>query len=313
MHNAPMKIRIGTRKSKLALWQAYYVQDKLEAAGASTEIVEIDTKGDKVLDVTIAKIGSKGVFTEEIEAQLAAGAIDIAVHSAKDMQSVLPAGFEIVAFTAREAEQDVLVSENKALKLTREASFTIGTSSTRRVALLKHYYPKIKTVDMRGNLQTRLQKLRNGHCDVLMLAYAGVHRMGYDDLIIQHLALDEFTPPVGQGSIAIESVTSLGEDKQALLKAALNDEATASRLAAERAFLRKLEGGCSIPAFANAQLTDVGLVISGGIVSLDGAEIVRHTIEVPKNEAERAGNTLADYILGHGGRKILQDIRQQQG
>ncbi|MEQ8712450.1 MAG: hydroxymethylbilane synthase [Cyclobacteriaceae bacterium] len=307
-----MNIRIGTRKSKLALWQAYYVQEKLEAAGASTEIVEIETKGDKILDVTIAKIGSKGVFTEEIEAQLKAGTIDIAVHSAKDMQSVLREGFEILAFTKREVDNDVLVSENKAMTLSKVASFTIGTSSTRRVALLKHYYPNIKTVDMRGNLQTRLQKLKAGHCDALILAYAGVHRMGYDDMITQHLSREELTPPVGQGSIAIETVTSLSEEKKELLKSALNYEDTAACLAAERAYLRKLEGGCSIPAFANAQLEGNTVAISGGIVSLDGSQIVRHKVEAPRAEADQAGSQLADYILAHGGQAILHEIRRQQ-
>lgn len=307
-----MNIRIGTRKSRLALWQAYYVQEKLEAAGASTEIVEIETKGDKILDVTIAKIGSKGVFTEEIEAQLKAGTIDIAVHSAKDMQSVLPKGFEILAFTKREVDNDVLVSENKTLTLSKEASFTIGTSSTRRVALLRHYYPNIKTVDMRGNLQTRLQKLRDGHCDALILAYAGVHRMGYDDMITQHLSREDFTPPVGQGSIAIETITALSEEKKELLQSTLNYEDTAACLAAERAYLRKLEGGCSIPAFANAQLDGNSVSISGGIVSLDGSEMIRHSVKVPRTEAGQAGTKLADYILAHGGRAILDEIRRQQ-
>lgn len=307
-----MNIRIGTRKSKLALWQAFYVREKLEAAGATTEIVEIETKGDKILDVTIAKIGSKGVFTEEIESQLKAGTIDIAVHSAKDMQSVLPEGFEILAFTAREVENDVLVSENKNLTLTEESSFTIGTSSTRRVALLKHYYPKIKTVDMRGNLQTRLSKLKDGHCDVLMLAYAGVHRMGYDDMIVQRLSLDEFTPPVGQGSVAIETVTSLSKEKKEFLKSTLNHADAANCLIAERAYLRKLEGGCSIPAFANAQLKNNQISISGGIVSLNGREMIRHKITLPRSEAEQAGSQLAEYILKHGGQAILDEIRRQQ-
>ena len=136
--------------------------------------------------------------------------------------------------------------------------------------------------------------------------------MGYDDLIIQRLSIDEFTPPVGQGSIAIEAVTTLEDAKKAFLKTALNDEPTACRLTAERAYLRKLEGGCSIPAFANAQLVDKALVISGGIVRLDGSEIIRHQMEVPQEQAEAAGSALADYILRQGGRAILEDIRRQQ-
>ncbi|MEM8893574.1 MAG: hydroxymethylbilane synthase [Bacteroidota bacterium] len=307
-----MNIKIGTRKSKLALWQAYHIQDKLEQAGAATEIVEIETKGDKILDVTISKIGSKGVFTEEIEAQLKAGQIDIAVHSAKDMQSVLPEGFEILAFTERETENDVLVSEDASLKLTSDASFTIGTSSTRRVALLRHYYPNIKTVDMRGNLQTRLRKLKDGHCDALMLAFAGVHRMGYDDMITQHISVDELTPPVGQGSIAIETYETLDSKKQELIKNTLNYQDAWDCLSAERAYLRRLEGGCSIPSFANAQLEGEEVIIKGGLVSLDGTKIIRESFRVNRAQPEAAGNKLADYVLNHGGMEILDEIRLQQ-
>ncbi len=307
-----MNIRIGTRKSKLALWQAYHIQDKLEAEGVSTEIVEIETKGDKILDVTIAKIGSKGVFTEEIEAQLRAGSIDIAVHSAKDMQSVLPEGFEIIAFTQRETENDVLVSEDSSLVLTNGVSFTVGTSSTRRVALLRHFYPGIKTVDMRGNLQTRLQKLKDGQCDALMLAFAGVHRMGYDDMITQHISLEELTPPVGQGSIAIETSTRLDESKKQLIKDTLNYQDAWDCLSAERAYLRKLEGGCSIPAFANAQLKGTEVEIKGGIVSLDGTQMIRASFSASRHEAYLAGELLADHVLSHGGQEILSGIRRQQ-
>jgi hydroxymethylbilane synthase len=306
-----MKIKIGTRKSKLALWQAHYVQRLLANEGVKTEIVEIETIGDKILDVNISKIGSKGVFTEEIEQQLATGEIDIAVHSAKDMQSVLPAGFEILAFTEREKASDVLVSHNKDLQLTPDASFTVGTSSTRRVAILKHYFPNIKTVDMRGNLQTRIAKLEAGHCDALILAYAGVHRMGYNDLIAQVLPEDIFTPPVGQGSIAIEAAKTMSGRKKVLIQQTLNHELSSKCLLAERAFLRKLQGGCSIPSFALATITYHGLSISGGLVSLDGRQIVRHTVTGRSEDAERLGNDLASYILAHGGREILEEILNQ--
>src|SRR5690554_1954659 len=198
-------INIGTRRSKLALWQAYYVQDLLKKAGMDTNIVEIETKGDKILDVSIAKIGSKGVFTEELEEQLRNGDIDIAVHSAKDMQSELPAGFEIIAFTVREQINDVVVSRDKNLRLADSSrSITVGSSSVRRRAMLKAYYPHIKVVEMRGNLQTRIRKMDAGDCDAILLAYAGVHRMGYNDLIAEVLPEDQFIPPVGQGSVAIE-------------------------------------------------------------------------------------------------------------
>lgn len=307
-----MTIKIGTRKSKLALWQAYYVQQKLEQGGLSTEIVAMETKGDKIQDVTIAKIGSKGVFTEEIEAGLKSGDIDIAVHSAKDMQSVLPEGFEIIAFCERERVNDVLVSHNPKLKLHPEASFTIGTSSTRRIALLRHYFPKIKTVDMRGNLQTRLRKLEEGQCDALLLAYAGVHRMGYDTFIVDELPTDIFTPPVGQGSVAIEVAKSMAADKKTKLKSLLNDPKTHACLVAERSYLRILEGGCSIPSFALAQMDGTNITLSGGLVNLSGSKIIRKQVTGGVDTAEDLGINLANYILQHGGEEILQEIKKEQ-
>ncbi|TAE98921.1 MAG: hydroxymethylbilane synthase, partial [Runella slithyformis] len=221
-----MHIKIGTRGSKLALWQAYYVQEKLENGGLSTEIVLIDTKGDQILDRSLSKIGSKGVFTQELEDQLRDGRIDIAVHSAKDLQSELDNDLELIAFTEREKANDVLVSFKKESNLnnptTQISTLTIGTSSTRRVALLKHFYPHVKTVDMRGNLQTRLRKLEEGQCDALLLAYAGVHRMEYDSLITEHLSLSQFTPAVGQGSVAIECCQNMEAAKKARVRALLN-------------------------------------------------------------------------------------------
>ncbi|NVK49468.1 MAG: hydroxymethylbilane synthase, partial [Cyclobacteriaceae bacterium] len=204
------KIKIGTRGSKLALWQAYHVQDLLNNSGIESEIVIIDTKGDQILDVSISKIGSKGVFTQELEDQLLDGRIDIAVHSAKDMQSNLPEEFEIIAFTKRERANDVLLSNQSGISLKNsDKPLVLGTSSTRRVATLKHFYPHLKTVEVRGNLQTRIRKMEEGLCDALLLAYAGVHRMGYNDRIVEELSLEEFIPAVGQGSVAIESSRNL--------------------------------------------------------------------------------------------------------
>src|SRR5687768_6275797 len=171
-------IRIGTRGSKLALWQANHVAELIKPSGFRTEIIPIETKGDKILNVSIAKIGSKGVFTEEIEEKLLEGNIDIAVHSAKDLSSYIPDELELLAFTERETVNDVVISTDKKFKLENEG-ITIGTSSTRRVAFVKHFYPKANTVSIRGNLQTRIAKLQGGDCDALILAYAGVHRMGY--------------------------------------------------------------------------------------------------------------------------------------
>ena len=307
-----MQIRIGTRSSRLAVWQAEHIQTLLGKGGVASELVFIETKGDLVLDRSLSKIGSKGVFTQELEDQLRDGRIDIAVHSAKDLPSSLPADLDIIAFTERELANDVLVSRNKNLSLNQAAPFRIGTSSTRRVAMLRHYYPNLTAVDMRGNLQTRIRKLDEGHCDALLLAYAGVHRMGYDELIVEQLPVTEFTPAVGQGSIAIEATTSLDSQVKETLVRLINHEPTAACLRAERAFLARLEGGCSIPSFALARLTEQqNISLSGGLVSLDGSQLLRETVAGPAQEASSLGHSLAECILERGGDKILQTIREQ--
>lgn len=300
-----MRIKIGTRKSKLALWQAHHVAGLLENAGVETELVTMETKGDKVLDVSISKIGSKGVFTEELEEKLAQGEVDIAVHSAKDMQSRLPEGFEIIAFSEREKVNDVLVSDRE-VQLT-DSTLTIGTSSTRRVAMLRHYYRHIRVVDMRGNLQTRIQKMKDGACDALLLAYAGVHRMGYDDMIRQSISIAEFTPAVGQGCMAIESHLQLDPAKKELVRTAVNHPPTEKTLLAERAFLKTMDGGCSIPVFGLATLSGDHLQIEGGIIEVDGSAIIRKKEIHP--DPISAGESLADQVLKAGGDRILQSIK----
>lgn len=305
------KIKIGTRGSKLALWQAYHIEELLQKNGLESEIIPIDTKGDKILDVSIAKIGSKGVFTEEIEDQLKSGSIDIAVHSAKDMQSELPEGFEIIAFTEREKENDVFLSHKKGIDLKENKSIVIGTSSTRRVAMLQHYYPHFQIVEMRGNLQTRISKMESGVCDILMLAYAGVFRMNYGDMIVKELPTDVFTPAVGQGSIAIECAKSLDTAKKQIVRESINHEPTESRLLAERAFLKKLQGGCSIPVFALSTIENDILSISGGIFSLDGKFVIRKSLSGKVEDAPALGEKLGTLILDEGGKELLAQIRKQ--
>ncbi|MDP4657572.1 MAG: hydroxymethylbilane synthase [Algoriphagus sp.] len=301
-------VKIGTRASKLALWQAYHVADLLQKAGLSTEIVPIDTKGDQVLDVSISKIGSKGVFTQELEDQLLDGRISIAVHSAKDMPSKLGDGLELIAFSAREQAQDVLLSTNKGVSL-RDANLVVGTSSTRRIATLKHFFPQVKTVEVRGNLQTRIRKMEEGHCDALLLAYAGVHRMGYESLLVEHLDLNQFIPAVGQGSIALEASTNLDPSLREAIVRACNDRQTENCLLAERAFLRVLEGGCSIPVFALATLVGNQVHLKGGIVSLDGQQRIVIEVSGPMAEGEQLGEALAKQVLEAGGKTILDQIK----
>lgn len=304
-----MIIKIGTRKSKLAMWQANHVKDELSKHGIQVQVMPIETKGDKILDVSIAKIGSKGVFTEELEIMLDNGDIDIAIHSAKDLPSELPKQFEILAFSSREKENDVLISHDKSLRLDDEnASFTIGTSSTRRIATLAHYYPKIKTVETRGNLQTRIKKMKSGHCDALLLAFAGVARMGYHDLINQELSLDIFTPAVGQGSLAVEISTQLPEEKKQIIRNILNNAGAETLLKAERAYLKKLKGGCSIPAFANAQIHGDKVILQAGIFSLNGKEHVKKIMKGNRMDPESLGEKLGEDILNDGGAAILEEI-----
>lgn len=305
-------IAIGTRKSKLAMWQTEAVCSVLRKHGIATVIAAMETKGDKILDRSIAKIGSKGVFTEELEEQLANGSIDIAVHSAKDMQSTLPDTFELIAFTGREQSHDVLVGLSPGLDLeNRQRPLTVGTSSVRRVALLNHYYPHVKTVPMRGNLQTRIGKLESGACDVLMLAYAGVTRMGYDRMIVHHFAEDRFVPPVGQGCIAIEASTGLALEKRELIRRFLNNLDSELCLRAERAYLKKLEGGCSIPAFGHAVLDSDRLSLTAGLANLDGSRLLSNTVSGPADDPETLGRELGEYILASGGKEMLRAIRAE--
>jgi len=307
-------IKIGSRKSKLAMWQTETVASRLNEAGMATRINAMETIGDKVLDTSIAKIGSKGVFTAELEEQLASGVTDIAVHSAKDMQSQLPEGFVLIAFTEREKVNDVLLSHDRTADLAdSNRPLVVGTSSVRRRAFLRHYYPHVQIVEMRGNLQTRLRKMEEGVCDALMLAYAGVKRMGYDNLIVKEFDEREFVPPVGQGCIAIEAATSIDADKMTQIRDCLNNKASETCLLAERAFLKKLEGGCSIPAFGHALLEGEEIVLTAGLASLDGTTILRTTDRGPVQNPAVLGEKVGEFILANGGREMLEEIRRAQG
>ncbi|HOY96331.1 MAG TPA: hydroxymethylbilane synthase [Catalimonadaceae bacterium] len=306
------KLILATRSSPLALWQANEVTRMLENAGFTTELKAIETIGDKKLNVTLSKIGDKGVFTKELEQMLIDGEAHLAVHSAKDMPSSLPDNLEIVAFTEREVPCDVLVSHKADFKL-ENRPVVIGTSSTRRIATLKRYFPEVQTVPVRGNLQTRIRKMEEGQCDALLLAYAGVHRMGYSNLIREQLDLSVFTPAVGQGSLAIEVSSELPNELKTRIRSCLEHLPTAICLEAERAFLRKMDGGCSVPVFGFARFENEKLIMSGGIVSLDGQEEVRKEFTISNPDritAKQAGTDLANQILSSNGNSILQKIKQ---
>ncbi|MCG6929543.1 MAG: hydroxymethylbilane synthase [Desulfofustis sp.] len=304
-------ITVGTRKSRLAMWQTETVCRMLQENGCETRIVAMETRGDKILDRSIAKIGSKGVFTEELEEQLAAGVVDIAVHSAKDMQSTLPEGFELIAFTEREQSHDVLVGARPVNLDDTSRPLTIGTSSVRRVALLAHFHPHVRTVPMRGNLQTRLKKLEDGACDALILAYAGVYRMGYDDLIVHSFAAERFIPPVGQGCIAVEASSGLAAEKKELVRTHVNKRESELCLRAERAFLKTMEGGCSIPAFGHAVIDRGQIRLTAGLASLSGSRLLKTSVSGPLEDPEALGTRAGASILADGGRELLAAIRSQ--
>jgi hydroxymethylbilane synthase len=303
-------IRIGTRGSKLALWQADHIATLIKPSGYQTEIIPIDTKGDQILDVTISKIGSKGVFTEEIEAKLLDHTIDIAVHSAKDLSSEIPEELELIAFTERELVNDVVVSPNKKLDIKRDR-IKIGTSSTRRSAFLKHFYPNAEAVSIRGNLQTRLAKLQAGECDALLLAYAGVHRMGYNDLIVEKIETSYFVPAVGQGSIAVECHKKLSFDKKQVIQHWVNHAETEACLRAERAYLKTLQGGCSIPVFGYAHMEGELVSLKAGIISLDGQQVIKVKRMGSPEDVKELGEAVANEVLNLGGDRILREIKLQ--
>jgi hydroxymethylbilane synthase len=304
-------IRIGTRASKLALWQAEHVAELIRPSGYRTEIHPMETRGDKILDVSIAKIGSKGVFTEEIENKLLEGGIDIAVHSAKDLASDMHDDLELLAFTERELANDVVLSYDKAFNLKESRNIRVGTSSTRRVAFLKHFYPHAEAVSIRGNLQTRMSKLKAGECDALLLAFAGVHRMGYDEFIVEQIETSYFVPAVGQGSIAIQCHKKLNFEKKEIIERWVNHPPTEDCIRAERAFLRTLHGGCSIPAFGYAHWEENLITLKGGIISLDGQNIVKVKKTGSPDDFRELGEAVGHEVLRSGGREILDSIRQR--
>lgn len=302
-------VKIGTRKSPLAMWQAKWVKSKIEQNGLMCELVPIETIGDKKLNTSIAKIGSKGVFTQELEEMLIDGSIDIAVHSAKDLASDLGNEFRIIAFGPREEVEDVLISDHE-VDVTEKLH--IGTASTRRVAQVRMNYGYWKTSPVRGNLQTRIAKLREGQFDALLLAKAGVIRMGYEDLLRFEFPLDKLTPAAGQGSVAVESHEKLDEHLRDQIRIAVNDPRSEKCILAERHFLRTMQGGCSIPIYAYAKtLGKKSLELTAGILSLDGKVDVRH-IDSHEDPAT-LGQAVGEKILGMGGKGILVQIKSQLG
>lgn len=305
------EIIIGTRDSALALWQTNWVKEKLEKLNPDYKfsMKHIKTQGDKILDVALAKIGDKGLFTKELEIAMLKGEIDFAVHSMKDLPTVLPEGLMIGAIGERFDPHDVVIS-HKGYKLKDlPKGARVATSSLRRRAQLLNYRPDLKIEDVRGNLNTRLRKLEEQDFDALILAAAGIERMGWADRIEEKIPFDIMLPAVGQGSIGVE----LREDDEEIREvvAKINHKESEMSILAERAMLRKLEGGCQIPIGALGQVEGSQLRLRGLVASLDGSELLYDELTGPVAEAESLGVKLADRLLAKGADRILEAVRKE--
>ncbi|SMO85667.1 hydroxymethylbilane synthase [Saccharicrinis carchari] len=303
------KIIIGTRGSKLALYQANKVKDELGSAYPKMliEIKIIHTKGDKILDVALSKIGGKGLFTKELELALLAGEIDMAVHSLKDLPTELPAEFAIGAILKRGDYRDVLVSRS-GLKLNELTNkHKIATSSLRRVAGLKKINNEFQIVDIRGNVGTRLQKMEEGYCDAMVMAAAGLKRLGLEKYITQVLEPTVFIPAVAQGAIAVETRSN---DKQVnTLLQSINHIPTQQSVTAERAFMRYLEGGCQVPVGAYTSVKNGIIKLTGFVSSLDGTNYLKQCMSGPNIKAKELGEDLAQIMVERGANEILNEVR----
>jgi hydroxymethylbilane synthase len=304
-------VRIASRKSQLALVQTHWVQGELQAAfpDRTIEVVTMSTQGDIILDVPLAKIGDKGLFTKELEVGMLNRSTDFAVHSLKDLPTNLPEGLMLGCVTERENPADALVVHEKfkeyQLETLPEGS-VIGTSSLRRLAQLRHHYPHLSFKDVRGNLNTRLAKLDSGEYDALILAYAGLHRLGMADRIHQTIAPEISLHAVGQGALGIEC--RIDDPEVLAIIKTLEHTETAQRCHAERSFLRSLEGGCQVPIGVNTAIVNGTLTMKGMVASIDGLRLIKDEVSGAADQFEQLGLDLADKLRGLGAKEILDEI-----
>ena len=308
------ELRIASRRSQLAMVQTNWVKAELEKAhpGLKITVEAMATQGDKILDVALAKIGDKGLFTKELEAQMLVDRADIAVHSLKDLPTNLPEGLMLGCITEREDPADALVvnAKNQAYQLdTLPEGSVVGTSSLRRLAQLRHHYPQLIFKDVRGNVITRLEKLDSGEYDCLILAAAGLGRLGFADRIHQLIPGDISLHAVGQGALGIECVEGKPEVLEAIK--VLEHTPTSQRCLAERAFLRELEGGCQVPIGVNTTFNGDELVLTGMVASLDGKQLIRDQASGASSDAEAIGIALAGTLKQQGAGEILQKIFEE--
>ena len=298
------KLRIGSRGSQLALWQANHISALLRARGHEVEIEIIHTTGDKITDVALAMVGTKGMFTKEIEEALAAGRVDLAVHSLKDLPTELPPGFEIAAITERQDPRDAFCSRHYASFQELPRGARVGTSSLRRQAQLKAVRPDLDIHPLRGNVDTRLRKLEQGEYDAIILAAAGLKRLGKTQLVRQVIPVEVMTPAAGQGALAIEIRS--GDSATRSLLTFLDDAAARATTTCERALLNKLGGGCQVPIGAFAEIEGRGIRLNGLVADPDGGKVLRETCE--GDDPARLGEEVGEILLRRGGDVILEEV-----
>jgi hydroxymethylbilane synthase len=303
------KVLIGSRGSDLALWQANFVKKELERKNRNiiVDIKIINTKGDKILDVSLSKIGDKGLFTKELEIQLLEKRIDLAVHSLKDLQTRIPWGLKLSAVTKRHDVEDVLIARKKGITISNlKEGATVATGSLRRRCQLLHLRPDIKTLDLRGNIQTRIDKFLSSDWDAIILARAGVERLNLKKYVSSYIPTELILPAVGQGALGIEIHKDNLFIDELLQK--IHHQDTYSAVLAERSLLKTLEGGCQVPIGALAEVKSNGLYLDAMAGSLDGSVTFRKKMRGSKNNSEKLGKSLAKDLLKAGAKSVLQDI-----
>ena len=301
-------LRIATRKSPLALWQANHVRDALLARHPEldVELLTMTTQGDKILDTPLAKVGGKGLFVKELEVGMLEGRADLAVHSMKDVPVEFPDGLGLAAILPREDPRDALISNNYSSIDALPQGARVGTSSLRRQCQLRARRPDLEILDLRGNINTRIGKLDNGDYDAILLAAAGVKRMGWEQRISELLAPEQFVPAIGQGAIGIE-IRSDDARVRALVDE-LNDAQTATRVAAERALNEALQGGCQVPIAGYSEISHGVILLRAVVGRPDGSELVQGVISGRPEDAEELGRVLAEDLLSRGARQILDEL-----
>ena len=305
---ADSKLRIATRKSPLALWQANHVRDALMARnpGLDVELFTMTTQGDKILDTPLAKVGGKGLFVKELELGILEGRADLAVHSMKDVPVEFPQGLGLAAILEREDPRDAFISNTISSIEALPQGARVGTSSLRRQCQLRARRADLEVLDLRGNVNTRLAKLDNGDYDAILLAAAGVKRMGWEDRITELLPPEQFLPAIGQGAIGIE--IRVADDRVKRIVEALNDEQAATRIRAERALNARLQGGCQVPIAGYSEISHGVMVLRALVGRPDGTELVQGVISGKPEDAEELGQVLADDLLSRGAKQILADV-----